>query len=634
MAGATPANGSGGVSVSAALERWREIDLPAIQSSIGDLQQQLIASQKESLVSRKRLADSTREFKKQPDEAKLEGIKSLLKAYQIEIDTLTKRAQSSENAFLKIWDGPSGIKGAPDPYPMLEILVEQAVAIAEAESLRARFDALQQSYDALVRKTETLSNAESERYSLQNRLLASETSFEERLRDRTQSLEKEWEAKLEERSRNSKDKERETADEIARLKEQVKELRTREDDLTRKGLSGSDTDDGIGRSADGSASAQAEVEMMVAELERANRRTAELELRNVTLRAEIEGVRSGKEASARARELEQETRGLKDENKHLKSLIGSWEASQKKATDAEGARRQEHEKQLAAREKEIASYRAKLERQQDYEEIKREVEILRTIEFGGVNLDEAAEEEGTENIASTSLEASLLQKNRRLQDEVATLRVQFKGADAASKLASEELKSVKAELARAKSLNERLENDLVSVNGPPDIIKEKAGVSSASNGRETPQGYRLPGTREEGASADASAQASKEPSSDSSLLTIVTSQRDRFRTRNAELEGELRRQAQTISELRTEAKSLQADNLGLYEKVRYLQTYGAEAGPSNSKGHSGITIRTEASGAYPPPSGANFTERREDRYRRKYEERMDPFQAFRGKVSG
>lgn len=36
---------------------------------------------------------------------------------------------------------------------------------------------------------------------------------------------------------------------------------------------------------------------------------------------------------------------------------------------------------------------------------------------------------------------------------------------------------------------------------------------------------------------------------------------------------ELRKQFNIISELRAEVKSLQADNLKLYEKVRYMQSY-------------------------------------------------------------
>lgn len=105
----------------------------------------------------------------------------------------------------------------------------------------------------------------------------------------------------------------------------------------------------------------------------------------------------------------------------------------------------------------------------------------------------------------------------------------------------------------------------------------------------------------------------------------MTSQRDRFRQRNAELEEELRKQYETISELRADIKGLQADNLKLYEKIRYMQSYGDDgpiAGPSAST----------SGGAYSraqPARGADAV----GKYRTLYEQSVNPFEAFRGRVS-
>lgn len=103
----------------------------------------------------------------------------------------------------------------------------------------------------------------------------------------------------------------------------------------------------------------------------------------------------------------------------------------------------------------------------------------------------------------------------------------------------------------------------------------------------------------------------------------MTSQRDRFRQRNAELEEELRKQFESISDLRAEIKGLQADNLKLYEKMRYMQSYRPDATASSSAGGSGL-------------SGVGISRGREDeigRYKDKYEESMNPFEAFKGRVS-
>lgn len=111
-------------------------------------------------------------------------------------------------------------------------------------------------------------------------------------------------------------------------------------------------------------------------------------------------------------------------------------------------------------------------------------------------------------------------------------------------------------------------------------------------------------------------------SAETSILPIITSQRDRFRQRNAELEEQLLRQSDTVSELRNEIKTLQADNLKLYEKVRYLESYSAGVGsgspaPSNLRNLVGNSRRDEELG----------------KYKSLYEDHMNPFEVFKGKVS-
>ncbi len=69
-----------------------------------------------------------------------------------------------------------------------------------------------------------------------------------------------------------------------------------------------------------------------------------------------------------------------------------------------------------------------------------------------------------------------------------------------------------------------------------------------------------------------------------------------------------------ISELRAEIKSLQADNLKLYEKVRYMQSY-REEGTSSS------------AAVYPAAKQDDLS-----KYHARYEEAMNPFEAFRGRV--
>lgn len=64
-------------------------------------------------------------------------------------------------------------------------------------------------------------------------------------------------------------------------------------------------------------------------------------------------------------------------------------------------------------------------------------------------------------------------------------------------------------------------------------------------------------------------------------------------------------------------KSLQTDNLKLYEKVRYLQSYRDEGiAARQATGFSNVVRGDEELG----------------KYQHKYEESMNPFEAFRGRV--
>lgn len=74
-----------------------------------------------------------------------------------------------------------------------------------------------------------------------------------------------------------------------------------------------------------------------------------------------------------------------------------------------------------------------------------------------------------------------------------------------------------------------------------------------------------------------------------------------------------------MAELRTEIKSLQGDNLKLYEKLRYMQSYRDDSGPSQIGGR----------------ASANPFEGGDDlgKYRSRYEESMNPFTKFQSRVS-
>lgn len=216
------------------------------------------------------------------------------------------------------------------------------------------------------------------------------------------------------------------------------------------------------------------------------------------------------------------------------------------------------------------------------------------------------------NKLGRSLENLLVSKNRRLLEDLTKLRVAHEELSGQHNKNEEGTESLRAELNRVRALNEKLENDLMSLNkGEGDKIERGAGLAGLDIGGKADRGV------------------SPSPSGDASILPIVTSQRDRFRQRNAELEEELRRQFETISDLRTEIKSLQADNLKLYEKVRYMQSYRDGSGVNTSGAQAGTSTPGGTAGML---NGA-LRSREDDigRYKDKYDESLNPFEAFKGR---
>ncbi|KAJ7680560.1 CASP C terminal-domain-containing protein [Mycena polygramma] len=371
--------------------------------------------------------------------------------------------------------------------------------------------------------------------------------------------------------------------------------------------------------------------MIVVDLERANSRVVTVERRNEILRAEIEAMRTGTENSDRVKSLESQVADLEVESERLSRVL---EAQKQTASEAElnGQKRiEELLRDIQTKSTEIDQLKQRLKQYGDYDEIKRELEIMKYVEFAGLDED-ADEDDQWENNESglqlpnpnaqkanaqrgKTLEALLATKNKRILEELTKFRIIHAELEASLQTAEERLASTDAELEKQKILNEKLETDLLSMNS------HKANTdlpSSEADSTDVLAGLDL------GRKTEQSVRTTPIPfasSADTTILPIVTSQRDRFRQRNAELEEELRKQFQIISELRTEIKNLQSDNLKLYEKVRYMQSYREEAGSRP------VTSQLDP---LPAPSGSS---RPDDisKYRTRYEEAMNPFEAFRGR---
>ncbi|GIL82820.1 hypothetical protein Vretifemale_11744 [Volvox reticuliferus] len=109
---------------------WREFDLEGIRTKLDEIGLKVAEHQEESMQNRRKLAEATREFKRN-NEAVSRTVGPLLKQYQEEIDRLTKRAKHGETAFLDLYQK---LYEAPDPAPALAMAFENASRATDLEA--------------------------------------------------------------------------------------------------------------------------------------------------------------------------------------------------------------------------------------------------------------------------------------------------------------------------------------------------------------------------------------------------------------------------------------------------------------------------------------------------------------------
>ncbi|GAA5925884.1 hypothetical protein JCM1841_004029 [Sporobolomyces salmonicolor] len=601
---------------SAALAVWKEVNLHELQRTLDAQGLEIVENQKENLVGRKKLAEQTREFKKVPDEEKGPVFKTLLKAYQTEIDNLTRRGKVAESAFLSVY---KLLAEAPDPYPLLDAAVDQTAKASEARVLESELARQKDEIASLKQQLVESQSIEKERKKLADKVEKLEGKMEDMIQEKVSAKEAELHATYDERLRNYDEREKDLQRQVTVARSQLRELRTTADTSQARLLDNSQRQD------QETIARLAEADLITQDLERTNSRVAEVERRNEKLRAEIEAVRSGSESATRVAVLESQVSDLEDEASRLMRSLDA----QKELFETERAETSKKlealERDQTVKDKEIEGLREKAKQFADYDELRRELEIMKYVEFAGMNLDDVPGESG-DSVADLvrlpdpnadkanqqrgkPLENLLMAKNRKLQDELTALRVAHDELALAHQSIGADFDGLQSRFEEQRALNDRLENDLLRIN------ESRSGVSPMAAGREDPLAGLQLGKNESTAPTPAPFQSSAE----TSILPIITSQRDRFRQRNAELEEELRRQFNTISELRAEIKTLQTDNLKLYEKVRYLQSYRDEGFAARQQaGFSNIVRGDEELG----------------KYQNKYEESMNPFEAFRGRERG
>ncbi|WEJ97227.1 hypothetical protein PSN45_004776 [Yamadazyma tenuis] len=573
-----------------ALEFWTKTDLPAIQNQLDQQGIEIKEEQKDSLLNRKNLASKTKEFRKLSDPEKLDQFKSLLKLYQNEIDTLTNKSKKIEGYFFDFY---RSIAEAPDPKPLLEISLDSVIESGDVANLKAEINKLN---EELSKKADY--------NQLKKRLLATEQQSAEMLSTKLKAKEDEFKALIDEKESNWQEKEKLLQKQLDDYKNTIEELKT-SNEVTELQLNSQNEDL---NSNNDNLTILAELQIVSRDAEYSKQRLLEVEKRNEDLRRELSISKNNLQVETLKEGFNRKISELESENVLLIAELEQSRKSIKNTTSNNNKHLEYLNKEIKQLKSEISDLKVKANKTKDYDEIKSELHFLRQIEFEDDEAD--SEEDGEDDADSSSLslnyktknkvDSLLIKRNKALNNELVTYRSEHDALVSKLQSLEKELADCTAQITNITQKNQRLEDELSKFDK----------VSNFNDNMSMISGWKPAGSII--APSLNSLSTSNNNNDESSILPLITKQRDRFRDRTNELDNEVKKQHTVINDLKRTINKLKKDNEELYERTRYLA-----ATSNNSKSRSTLQPKRNSDLESNNP------------YKSSYESKLHPIEQFR-----
>ncbi|CBI15430.3 unnamed protein product, partial [Vitis vinifera] len=577
---------------------WREFDLEKERSVLDEQGLRIAENQENSQKNRRKLAESTRDFKKASPDEKLNLFNSLLKGYQEEVDNLTKRAKFGENAFLNIYQK---LYEAPDPYPALASIAEQDMKLSELESENRKMKVELEEF-----RTEAthLKNQQATIRRLEERNRQLEQQMEEKVKEivemKQRSLAEENQKTLE----VLKERERLLQDQLRQAKESVSNMQKLHE------LAQSQMFELRAQSEEDTAAKQSEVSLLMDEVERAQTLLLSLEREKGLLRSKLQSANdeNGQKKSDNLdsnsileNSLSAKEKIISELNMELHNIeITLSNEREQHVNEIKRLNALLNEKDLALEEikKELlARPTAKL-----VDDLRKKVKILQAVGYNSIEAEDW--EVATSGEEMSKLESLLLDKNRKMEHELTQLKVKLTEKTSLLETAEGKIVELTAKVNEQQRLIQKLEDDILK------------GYSSKERKGSLFEDWDL---LDNGATETSQRAEQKHVSPDqeqNSMLKVICNQRDRFRARLRETEEEVKQLKEKIGLLTVELEKTKADNVKLYGKIRYVQDYNLEKVVSRgSKKHS-------------EDLESGFSSDVESKYKKIYEDDINPFAAF------
>ncbi|KAL1834702.1 hypothetical protein DCAR_0104914 [Daucus carota subsp. sativus] len=577
---------------------WKEFDLEKERSVLDEQGLKIAENQENSQKNRRKLAESTRGFKKASAEEKLSMFNTLLKGYQEEVDNLTKRAKFGENAFLNIYQK---LYEAPDPYPVLSSIAEKDVKLMEIESENRKM------------------KVELEEFRTEATHLKNQQATIRRLEERIRQLEQQMEEKVKEVveiKQRSLAEENQKSLEVLKEREQLlqDQLRQAQDSVSNMQklheLAQSQLFEYRAQSEEDRAAKQSEVNLLMDEVERAQTRLLSLEREKGVLRSQLQTVN---EEHGNDKSDDMDPNSVLENSLNAKEKVISelnMELHNMETTLSEEREQYMKEiKKLSAllNEKDAALVETKKElharpTEKLVDDLRKKVKILQAVGYNSIEAEDW--EVATSGEELSQLESLLLDKNRKMEHEVTHLKVKLSETTSLLETAEGKITELTAKLSEQQMLIQKLEDDI------------SKGYNAKDRKGALFDDWELPESGTTGQSDNTDQKHVSSEQDQNSMLKVICNQRDRFRTRLRETEEEIRQLKEKIGSLMAELEKCKADNVKLYGKIRYVQDYNLEK------------VVSRGSKKHVDDLESGFSSDVESKYKKIYEDDINPFAAF------
>ncbi|XP_064208440.1 homeobox protein cut-like 1 isoform X2 [Anguilla rostrata] len=404
---------------------WKRFDLQQLQRELDATATVLANRQDESEQSRKKLIDQSREFKKNTPEDLRKQVAPLLKGFQAEIDALSKRSKESEAAFLNVY---KRLIDVPDPVPALEVGQQLQVKVQRMHDIETENQKLRETLEEYNKEFAEVKNHEVTIKALKEKI----REYEESLKSQAEGLAQEKEQQLHNDYAEKERKLQETQESMAsRLEEAERKAQSLQTALeaTQAELSELKT-----KYEEESTAKVDEIEIVMTDLEKANQRAEAAEREAESLRGQLSSANKSLQLATQIQKapdmeqalevlsrssLEVELSAKEREIVQLVEDVQRLQASLSKLRENSASQISQLEQQLSARNSTLKQLEEKLQERADYEEVKKELNALKSMEFGSSDGSTAQ----LPQESSKPLEALLQEKSRALQADGAPLRI-------------------------------------------------------------------------------------------------------------------------------------------------------------------------------------------------------------------